>query len=165
MTCQGAFAEGPGLIEGGVGGLEGRTVKVEPSPRQPPKVLLSQAPLLKMTAGDIRRYVTARTSIFRILRSATASGVTAKDLVATVLSAGVSPADLIYMATVEGYPTDVVVTEAIIAGVSAEVVFRSAIAAGAKRGAVARAMAELGASPQDVADAAAKGSITKDTLP
>ena len=151
IPCHGAFAEG-----GGAGDSAKAFVTTSP----PSKVLS-----VKMTAGDIRRHVTAKSSLFRVMRAATASGVKAEDLMAAILSAGASPADVIYMATVENYPVDVITQEAIMAGVSAEVIFKSAIAAGAVRGDVAKAMSELGASPEDVADAVAKVTRTRDTLP
>ncbi|MCK4846561.1 MAG: hypothetical protein KAS88_02735 [Deltaproteobacteria bacterium] len=122
-------------------------------------------PERRLTAGDIRRYVTARGSLFRVLRVATLSGVNTRDLMQAIFSTNASPADIIYVAIVEGYPVGIVVEEAIMVGVSAEVVFGSALAAGARMVDIAKAMVELGASAVDVADALVKVTTTKKTLP
>lgn len=158
LTYQGAFA-----TEGVLERVETSHISSERNSSLSTSEL--KQPERRLTPGDIRRYVTAKTSLFRVLRAATLSGVNTRDLMQAIFSTSASPADIIYVAIVEGYPVGIVVEEAIMVGVSAEVVFSSALAAGASRVAIAKAMVELGASAVDVADALAKVTTTKKTLP
>ncbi len=113
----------------------------------------------------IRRKVASKTSLPRVIRTASAFGLDPFETATIMLRAGASPQLTIYFAITEGLDAGEVASAAILQGVDAELVMRSAINAGAEPLLLARAIVELGASPVDVAEVVARVTAPPRILP